>query len=65
LTQQQEALSSAVASLNGTVAALRRLGPLNRKFKKEEAEAKRSELLLVRTKLNAFIKLLTEEINNK
>jgi hypothetical protein len=65
LNQQQEALESAIASINGTVGALGRLGPLNRKFTKGEAETRLSELLLVRNKLSHVIKLLTEEINEK
>ena len=65
LSHQRETLESAVTALNGTVNGLNRLGPLNKKFSKEEAEARRTELILVRQKLTRVIKLLTEEINEQ
>lgn len=65
LAQQQEALEAAITSLNGTIRALGRLGKLHKKFPKEEAEQRLTELSGTRYKLTKFIRLLTEEIKNK
>lgn len=65
LAQQQEALESAITSLNGTIRALGRLGKLHKKFPKEEAEQRLAELSGTRYKLTKFIRLLAEEIKSK
>lgn len=65
VAQQQEIIESAITSLDGTLRALSRLGKLHKKFPKEEAEQRLTELAGTRYKLTKFIRLLTEEIKNK
>jgi hypothetical protein len=65
LTEQRSGLEAAITSILGTVRALNQLGPLHKKLPSEEAQARLTELHAARAKLTKFIKLLTEEINNR
>lgn len=65
MSEQQALLGSATASLHGTIKALNQLGPLDKKFPRDEVEGRLSELTLIRTRLGKFIKLLNEEINGE
>jgi ParB-like nuclease family protein len=60
---QKDALDAAIASLRGTMRALRELGPMDKKFPKQEAETKYRELIQIRTQFYKFIRTLDEEIN--
>lgn len=64
-TAQQETLDAAATSMNALVRALGRLGPLHKKFPKEEVDAKVAELAYARAKLTRTIKLLTKENNER
>lgn len=65
LVEQRQGLEAAITSLNGTVRALNQLGPLHKKLPSAEAQARLTELHAARAKLTRFIKLLTEEINDR
>jgi Predicted transcriptional regulators len=65
LNEQRSGLEAAITSLNGTVRALNQLGPLHKKLPSEEASARLAEFHAARAKLTKFIRLLTEEINDR